>query len=192
MRTILSTMMIGFILMLALANLPARQSPAGFLRYMVEAQFEKEGQEQFTHAVKNYDTLDKTAWNEFSKDLKTVIDINEKINSIPYIPDEDNYKEDDYWAAPQEMIAHRGGDCEDYAIAKYFALIQMGFDEKTLKILVVDVPSAHAAHAVLLIGNSLVLNNGISEIYPIQSYVLSGYYVPLYTINQEGLVRYTQ
>lgn len=193
MRIFLVRMVIALCFLAACTGIqPAHKGhlPTGIVGFIIETQYESYGQSEFDRVIKNYDTMDKTAWNEFSKDLKTVVDVNEKINSLPYISDPKNYNKDDYWAAPQEMIAHGGGDCEDYAIAKYYALQQMGFDEKDLRILVVGVPKEHGAHAVLLINNSLVLTNGYSEIYPLAVYVNSGIFEPWYSINKEGIVRY--
>ena len=32
----------------------------------------------------------------------------------------------DYWASPMEMMEKGAGDCEDFAIAKYFSLVALG------------------------------------------------------------------
>ncbi len=39
---------------------------------------------------------------------------------------------EDYWATPKEFLTYGFGDCEDYAIIKYFTLLKLGFDEKKL------------------------------------------------------------
>jgi len=41
-------------------------------------------------------------------------------------------KKEDYWASPREFLITGYGDCEDYAIIKYFTLLKLGFDEKKL------------------------------------------------------------
>lgn len=38
----------------------------------------------------------------------------------------DIYTTSDYWATPYEFLARDKGDCEDYVIAKYFALLHLG------------------------------------------------------------------
>jgi predicted transglutaminase-like cysteine proteinase len=51
---------------------------------------------------------------------------NRYFNTIPYFPDKVHWQMEDYWATPAETVASHGGDCEDYAIAKYFALKERG------------------------------------------------------------------
>jgi len=63
----------------------------------------------------------------------------EKINSffnkkIVFVNDTDLYGTKDYWATPVEFLARGAGDCEDYAIAKYFSLKIMGVAEEKLRI----------------------------------------------------------
>ena len=45
-----------------------------------------------------------------------------------------HWQQDDYWASPMEFVGTSGGDCEDYAIAKYFTLIKVGIDESKLRL----------------------------------------------------------
>src|SRR6185369_9110964 len=52
--------------------------------------------------------------------------VNEFINRLPAIPDIDHWKVIDYWATAAESFASNGGDCEDFVIAKYFALKELG------------------------------------------------------------------
>ena len=68
-------------------------------------------------------------------------------NRIPYRTDMDLWRVNDYWATPAEMLAVNGGDCEDYAIGKYFTLIAMGVDKNRLKI--TYVMADIGAHMVL-------------------------------------------
>jgi predicted transglutaminase-like cysteine proteinase len=41
-------------------------------------------------------------------------------------------QQEDYWSTPREFLISGRGDCEDYAIIKYFTLIKLGFDERKL------------------------------------------------------------
>ena len=63
--------------------------------------------------------------------------------------DQENYGMGEYWAAPTELFKNHGGDCEDFVIAKYFALRSLNFSADDLRMLVVEVPSRHAWHALL-------------------------------------------
>ncbi len=63
--------------------------------------------------------------------LKTV---NNFFNKIKYKRDIKHWKKKDYWASPFEFLGTGAGDCEDYAIAKYFTLRELGIPDKKLRI----------------------------------------------------------
>jgi len=60
--------------------------------------------------------------------------VNNFFNRIPFVTDLENYGLEDYWATPIELLATNGGDCEDYALAKYFTLREIGIPEEKLQI----------------------------------------------------------
>ena len=60
--------------------------------------------------------------------------VNNFFNSLTYKEDSLHWKEKDYWASPFEFIGSGAGDCEDFAIAKYFALRLLGIDSTKLKV----------------------------------------------------------
>src|ERR1700744_4250940 len=45
---------------------------------------------------------------------------------LAYMEDIDNWGVQDYWASPLESLGKGAGDCEDYAIGKYFTLTTLG------------------------------------------------------------------
>lgn len=53
---------------------------------------------------------------------------------IEYKTDEKNWGVADYWSTPSELIEKGAGDCEDYAIAKYFALLALGVPRDKLRL----------------------------------------------------------
>jgi len=63
--------------------------------------------------------------------------VNRFFNQIPGMKDQDNWKQRDYWATPVELLASHGGDCEDYALAKYFTLKAAGVPTERLRIMYV-------------------------------------------------------
>jgi predicted transglutaminase-like cysteine proteinase len=71
----------------------------------------------------------------------------------------------DRWRAPLESLASGRGDCKDYAIIKYIALIAAGIAPKDLKLVVVLDLAVHTEHnghlvvAVHIDGRWLVLDN---------------------------------
>ncbi len=94
--------------------------------------------------------------------------VNSQINEIAYIPDKANWGTSDFWATPLEFI-ERGGDCEDYAIAKYNLLREAGFPEDQMKIAVTK------DHAVLLVsdeGTWSVLDNRKKRPYQLKASVI--------------------
>ena len=58
-----------------------------------------------------------------SADIRTKLErVNDFFNGVKYASDKSVYGTSDYWANPYEFLAKDKGDCEDYVIAKYFAL----------------------------------------------------------------------
>lgn len=82
-------------------------------------------------------------------------------NLVPYKSDQDAWGLPDYWAAPREFL-ERGGDCEDYALAKYATLRELGFREEDMRVVVVTDLRNGLPHAVLTVresGEWLVLDS---------------------------------
>ncbi|MDE1151812.1 MAG: transglutaminase-like cysteine peptidase [Micavibrio sp.] len=87
--------------------------------------------------------------------------VNNYINSVRYVEDSVNYKKSDYWATPIEFLT-RGGDCEDFAIAKYASLRALGFTTDQMRIAIVQDKVKNVPHAILIVytdGNAYVLDN---------------------------------
>lgn len=75
--------------------------------------------------------------------------INAMWNKIPYYTDIKHWGTDDYWATPVEMLGSNGGDCEDYAIGKYFSLKELGIPAASLRITYVRALNINEPHMVL-------------------------------------------
>ena len=68
----------------------------------------------------------------------------------------------DIWSSPLATFRSGKGDCEDYAIAKFAALLLAGVPAQDLRLVIVRNLKAHRAHAVLaawLEDRWLVLDN---------------------------------
>lgn len=63
---------------------------------------------------------------------KKVIEVNNFFNQIPYRSDIRVWKKNDYWASRLEFLGMGMGDCEDFSVAKFLTLIQLGIPEKKL------------------------------------------------------------
>jgi predicted transglutaminase-like cysteine proteinase len=95
-------------------------------------EFTKKYGEQAERRVLIWDQMVESAK---SKDiLNQLKDVNDFFNKIKYELDEKHWGKKDYWAAPFEFMGTGAGDCEDYAIAKYFTLRQLGVPEEKLRI----------------------------------------------------------
>ncbi|MEA2018622.1 MAG: transglutaminase-like cysteine peptidase [Campylobacterota bacterium] len=93
---------------------------------------EKKYGEQAKQRVVLWDKMIESVKNKkIVKKLKTV---NDFFNKFKYVKDRDLWQKNDYWASPFEFLGKGAGDCEDYAIAKYFALRTIGIPDKKLKI----------------------------------------------------------
>ena len=72
--------------------------------------------------------------------------VNSFMNRWPYRQDRELYGSSEHWATPREFMS-RAGDCEDYAIAKYFALRQVGFGLDDLRIVILRDEIRNVGHA---------------------------------------------
>lgn len=112
--------------------------------------------------------------------------INRFFNRWPYKTDRETYRTSEYWAAPDEFMAY-SGDCEDYAIAKFFALRELGFANRNLRIAVVYDNLRRIGHAVLAVyteDDILILNNQTDTI---ASHLRYDNFVPWYLVNETTL-----
>jgi predicted transglutaminase-like cysteine proteinase len=108
---------------------------------------------------------------------------------IRYVEDIDNWHEIDYWATPVESLRKGAGDCEDYAIAKYFSLRRLGVPSEKLLVTYVKALRLNRAHMVLTYYSSsnaepLVLDSLIDVIKPASQRIDL---LPVYAFNGEGL-----
>lgn len=109
--------------------------------------------------------------------------INKEIDAAPFVPDDVNWRAADYWETPEELRV-RGGDCEDFAAAKYFSLRAAGVPAHAMQIVVVFDEDANVRHAVLLVqlpDDVVALDNRHGDIMPIGSL---GNYRPILAMNE--------
>jgi predicted transglutaminase-like cysteine proteinase len=110
-------------------------------------------------------------------------------HQVRYAEDIDVWRETDYWATPIQALWKGAGDCEDYAIAKYFSLRHLGIPSDKLRITYVKALQQNRAHMVLTYYSSpnampLVLDSLMDDIkFANQRNDL----VPVYSFNAEGL-----
>jgi len=95
----------------------------------------------------------------------------------------------DYWATPLELLTKGAGDCEDYSIAKYFTLKELGVPEEKMRITYVKAVELNQAHMVLTYFATVrsipaVLDNLTIEIKPATERLDLK---PVYSFNGSGL-----
>lgn len=115
--------------------------------------------------------------------------VNNFFNELDFIDDIKHWGKDDYWATPVEFLATHGGDCEDFVIAKYFSLIELGVPAEKLRLMYVTAIRLRQAHMVLAYyeePNSvpLVLDNINQRILPASR---RRDLLPVYSFNGDGL-----
>jgi len=66
---------------------------------------------------------------------QTLVAVNNLANRVDYLSDQQNWGVPDYWATPAEFVSKGAGDCEDYVIAKYYALRTLGVDGNKLRLI---------------------------------------------------------
>lgn len=117
---------------------------------------------------------------------EAVVAVQARVNKLPYVSDLANWGMADRWETPAEMFA-RGGDCEDYALTKYFALRDLGFSERAMRIAIVWDNDDREQHAVLFVevdGQNWVLDNKFAVPMPASS--LASRYRVIWSVNRDG------
>ena len=110
--------------------------------------------------------------NQHKSDLEKLKLVNRFFNNkVRFKSDKRHWGKRDYWATPVETLATRGGDCEDYSIAKYYTLKELGVAENKMRITYVRAKRLRVPHMVLSYyarpGDiPLVLDNLTSRILP--------------------------
>lgn len=125
-----------------------------------------------------------TIWQRLMRDTRPTVDAgnnastsqalrraNEFFNQVPYYNDIKHWGMEDYWATPVEMLGSFGGDCEDYSIAKYLSLKDLGIPIERLRITYVRAININESHMVLAYypqpdADPLILDNLIGDIRP--------------------------
>ena len=117
--------------------------------------------------------------------------INRAVNlAIRATSDLAEYGEMDVWSSPLATFAHRAGDCEDYAIAKFMSLRLAGVPAEDLRIVIMrDIfhGEDHAVTAARLDGHWLMLDN--RRMAMVED-AFARNWRPLFVMDESGLRRY--
>jgi predicted transglutaminase-like cysteine proteinase len=135
-------------------------------------------------------------WKELTEGLKNAsleekLDkVNDWSNAHPYIIDQINWGMNDYWETPYEFM-EINGDCEDYAISKYYSLRAAGVPAEKMRVIIVqDLNLGGIIHAILGVidgDDLLILDNQIKQVRSAYKIL---HYKPIYSVNEDGWWRY--
>lgn len=84
-----------------------------------------------------------------SSDREKITKVNSFFNQMTFASDIKLWGQRDYWQTRVEFLGKGAGDCEDYVIAKYFTLKQLGVSTKKLYFTYVKALRLRQAHMVL-------------------------------------------
>ena len=185
--------------------LPARQIPIVFIGfYLLSAaivtmaaidltdnqirKIEKSYGQDAAIRVRNWrDLIQSSQALSDEKKLKIVNDFFNE--NILFVNDISLWGKEDYWATPFQCLGMGAGDCEDFSIAKYFTLRELGIPDNKLRLTYVKALSFNQAHMVCTYFATpssvpLVLDNLIPTIEPATN---RADLLPVYSFNGTGL-----
>lgn len=135
------------------------------------------------------------AWRRLIQDSQSlsVVDklttVNNFFNQMRFEDDIDLWGQEDYWATPIEFLGLQSGDCEDFTIAKYFTLRELGVPDSQLRLVYVKALRLNQHHMVLAYYHKptsvpVLLDNLDRELKPA---VKRRDLLPIYSFNAENL-----
>jgi predicted transglutaminase-like cysteine proteinase len=116
-------------------------------------------------------------------------EVNDFFNRMHFTDDMRVWGKEDYWATPLEFLGAGAGDCDDFAMAKYLTLRQLGVPESSLRLHYVKALRLNQFHMVVTYqgaGMSMpdVLDNLNSSILPASERTDL---LPIYSFNGNAL-----
>ena len=132
----------------------------------------------------------KGSWNALKAELagkpeKEILKgVNKFFNKWPYRLDKANWGVSEYWATPWEFLK-KSGDCEDYSIAKFYALQELGFTGDRMRIVAVKDGIRGIGHAILAVflpDDIYILDN---QTVMVLSHKRYKHYIPQYSVNEQ-------
>lgn len=95
--------------------------------------------------------------------------VNRFFNQLYFVDDKKLWGTSDYWATPLEFLGSNAGDCEDFTIAKYFSLLELGVPDSKMRLVYVKAIELNQFHMVLAYyptasAEPLILDNLNAEI----------------------------
>ena len=115
--------------------------------------------------------------------------VNNFFNQMDFVDDITLWGKEDYWATPIEFLGMQAGDCEDFTIAKYFTLRELGVPDEQLRLVYVKSLTLNQHHMVLAYYHKptsipVLLDNLDKELKPASK---RNDLLPIYSFNAENL-----
>ncbi|MGF1695584.1 transglutaminase-like cysteine peptidase [Vibrio kyushuensis] len=116
-------------------------------------------------------------------------EVNRFFNQLNFVNDIHLWGKKDYWATPLEFLGSNAGDCEDFTIAKYFSLLELGVSDKKLRLVYVKAIELNQFHMVLAYYSTpsaepVILDNINGQIKPASQ---RKDLLPIYSFNGKNL-----
>nr|WP_212915756.1 transglutaminase-like cysteine peptidase [Marinomonas lutimaris] len=135
------------------------------------------------------------AWRKLIDDSRSlaIVDqltqVNNFFNQMEFVDDMSLWGKEDYWATPIEFLGMQAGDCEDFTIAKYFTLRELGVPDEKLRLVYVKALKLNQHHMVLAYYHKptsvpVLLDNLDKELKPASK---RNDLLPIYSFNAENL-----
>ena len=118
-----------------------------------------------------------------AEELVKLEKVNKFFNQLLYVSDSRTWNRKEYWASRLEFLGKGQGDCEDYAVAKYLTLKQLGVEEVFLTYAIMT-PSEER-HLLVIYKGELgysYLDNYNQEIKAVHERID---FVPVYAFNED-------
>ncbi|PHQ92501.1 MAG: hypothetical protein COB42_00965 [Sulfurimonas sp.] len=106
------------------------------LSELITPQLIQKAEEKYTIKAKNrFEAVNKKLLHNLknASEIKKLNVVNSWMNYIRYRSDKKIYGINDYWATMYEFVCKGMGDCEDYTIAKYYVLKELGVSPRRMK-----------------------------------------------------------
>lgn len=97
--------------------------------------------------------------------------VNRYVNSFKYVSDQKQFGRTDVWQHPKQMLFKtQQGDCEDFAFAKAYLLINMlKMDQSRIEFVYLVSKIGKPAHLVMVLDDTYVLDNEFYHIKNVKS-----------------------
>ena len=125
----------------------------------------------------------------YAPEMEKLEAVNSFFNQLEFVADRDHWGKEDYWATPREMLLSNGGDCEDFATAKYFTLRRLDIPDGKMHLTYVKALKLQQPHMVLSYyseptADPLILDSLVHEILTASE---RPDLIPIYSFNGQGL-----